>query len=797
MNLAWLVAIFSPHEIADHPNFEEGLPRPEAELAAILLNRTPPGRRLEFTGKNKRVSAGDEAIDLVYELIFGSTTVSSRESLTRLILDTGPSDDIARIVALSVVLSAVTGELDEYDTADRILTQALGLTGGQDSPEKLCRVVLLQQKALRRRDFGFDFAGDVLNAARLLDDIVIEDCTEFELNGITRYTQSQVIQSVYEGLRKSVWSLFPNQEFDRSVDSDSRIPSRSEQLRQPRSLIMLPIAQGESRELGRFLADSYKEQLKSAPARTIGKASPDLYFQVLAFSLLGNTSVYESRKEMAMLRIVRHMPDLSQFDVSLCLRTLRLSNADAELRLLIRTLVYDGPLNALVTDARHILDNRTDWRSIRAGEFQVLSAAAELLSTAEADRAFNLALEVLREDGPTLPPGNWQSPATRAEPAWVAAADIAANLGEDASFAKLLLDSMANAKNHHDLWDRTFSRVIPKIHWGSVGDDLRSEWVQLFEALPEDTFEESRNALTRAEVLEASAPNAEDISDSSSELANALNFYLRREEEPPAELREKISSQAVVGMREVRLQAKRGEFRGLTIDPSTFAAFLAKFSPDPMLIDELLKFLTDRQVDRFVRSHALEILSDPKVELPDFIVHRHRESLIALITSPGVDSMPRPNDSENDAVFLPALTFAVVHELLDQDAAMRMILPSVASSDHSVRKEVAGAISTFASVQSGPLPKAIALQLSFDRKAEVRAAVVPALIVFAQPQMESSDGFRTRLQKMLYDDGILVPLTVLRHMARVDNLVSQAKETIAEIRSNHPSRRVRESAARA
>ncbi|MFD3745817.1 hypothetical protein [Nocardia sp. NPDC058633] len=796
MNLAWLVAIYSPHEIAAHPNFNTEIVRAEAELAAILLDRTPPSKAFKFPGIKQSAGVNDPAVDLIYGLITSQSGENGLEELGGAITATDPNADLARITALATVFSTLGGDSERYDLIDRVLTVTLArFNGRHSSPSKLCQAVLYQQRALRKRDFGFKFSDDVISAARALSEVEIDSCLNFELNDVTAYTPELIVTNIIEGLKRAIWSVYPERNI-KSSGLTSLIPPLMSQIVQVRAESLYVIHQGESHQLGRLLEEKYKEQLTRNSSQTFGKSAPDIYFQTLAYGLLGHAAVYASRKELAIMRIVRHLPDLSGVNVSHCLRLLRLACANSELTLLVDRLIYDGPLDALIQDASNILNFRTHIDSIRAGELQVLSAAAELLSSTDADRALHIALSVLDKGGPTLPPGNWQTASTLNEPAWLAAADLASRIGEDSALAERLLRAMSSPDSQDELWDRVFSKVIRRIRWELVDLRLQNECKLIFEGLPGEVFESSRNQLIRAKVLDDRPPTISNTGDTYTDLSDALSHYLRTESAPPQELVDKIVQTSVRGMRTVREEARSGQHSGMAVDPSTLAAFVVEFDKTSELTSELLAFVTDQNVFQSVRRHALKILSESNVSIPQSIIERHRDRILLEISAPDTSSISWFEEATRGIPNIAALRFVAAHDILPTPVVIRTIFPWVTSTDRRLRKDTAEAIAQFISSQPSVPLQGMAIQMSYDQDAEVRAAIVPGLVASSQAALLFSDESKARLIEMLDDDGILVPLVVLRRICNLLDSTWPKREKITEIRSNHPSRRIRDAAAK-
>jgi hypothetical protein len=276
VNLAWIAAALSPFEVAPHPNFARtSAVEPQAELAAIVLERTPSWDALELqlTNSGETAPVTDAGVKLAYDAM--SNAGLPRESaFTRFMLDYPEGEDGARCTALTLFACCLAGWDDDFELCFQLIDTALATLTYDDAETRLCRAVLLQQEALRLNDAGDDAERVSIDVAALLHDVDDADFNEFALNDVTTWTSRSVISRICDGLRRAAWSTVGREVFDPNGVGD--IPSRREQLLGGQARQFLRIKSDELIEYERHTANHFAQAFDRRTRTTMGGRSPDL-----------------------------------------------------------------------------------------------------------------------------------------------------------------------------------------------------------------------------------------------------------------------------------------------------------------------------------------------------------------------------------------------------------------------------------------------------------------------------------------------------------------------------------------
>ncbi|MEU3343750.1 hypothetical protein ABZ723_01860 [Streptomyces sp. NPDC006700] len=782
MNLSWVAAVLQPHDVAIHPNFrdETSSQDPVGQFAALIIGGDW-GHQLQDGNRN------DAAVIYAEQSFRSETIAEGAEGLIQQAFSRNQKD-VGRSTALVLLACCALAEMEEYDKCDSILTEMLARTG-KSAPGRLARAALLQQRALRRRDAGKKYVDDIFTAARILEDLEPEDFPKFRLGPGVNGTSVDTTRRIIYALKRSAWSLTP---YD--LDDDlpfSSFPSHMERIKRPPSDRLLRIAADRASSYSEHVRRSFIRNYGRSQTITVGQSQVDLFHETLGLELLGHAEVYRARRDLALLRLVQHIEGVTSGNIQDALRLLRHAGATKELELALEYVRSAGPLSLLSWDARQIILRRSSPSRLRVPELLVLRAAAEMMALPEAAHALRIVLASISAGGPPDVTGSWQHPALRISTSWQTAAVLSSVCQRSDEVAKLLLTEVCAKRSYNELYDQGFAKALRVIPWSEVSEPVRARWAnwlngELSEALP-DTAEAVSIGLGRL-VFKSEAFSGLD------EIARRLNVAIV---ESAARLQNDEVAEAVRSVREaldaIRESASRGSFSFGSRSASDVGAMLiSEYEPAHELWDSLARFLTSNQISRFDRSPAFERLARETPPMPSR-VRRIFEAKVGDVLKSAGNSAPW---GEATVPYPSALRFFISYGLL-QDARIISALAELGGSgDLEARREAARTLAALASHRSESWVLPFALQMSHASDVAIKANAARSLVRIAAVDGELNEVATQRLVDLLSnEDGLLVPLYVVRELADLRELPESIAGAIDRLAQDHPSGRIRRAAS--
>ncbi|MGW9565754.1 hypothetical protein [Prescottella equi] len=790
MNLAWIAAILRPRDIAPHGNFDDrdyellGPP----QLAGAIVGEEYPRTRPFDTSTDS--AEAHPWVKVARRSLVASTQAQAAHEIADLVTGSG-DDDIAFLAAIGLIGCVAASELDDYETCNRILDRLDQLVHGTSDDELLIRAIVLQQRSLRKKDTGQDNRNTVHQTIQALDKVRSDHCTPFALNPgtLASYSYVDTIDHIVLTVRRAAWSISPTMDLADEREG-SRIPDWREQVRSPRSEQLLLISQQSAAVLQRQLKQSFDERMRSRSI-AIGGAPIDLYYPTLLLELNGHSTVYAARRDLALMRFIRPPAEGNGDLLADALRSLRNSGFDKELDLAIEHLRAAGPLSALSSDARKILRGRSGSYLLRVSELRVLAASAELLTEQESSRALDAVLAALDSGGPRSAVGHWQAWSHRMEAAWQAASVLANPAGRQQVVADRLHDEIGGAAmDQYD--DRTIARAVYAMDWTKISSETVGRWRSLLSSRTEE-FPVSGSALEAVcepDEDDRVVPIVRQLRDIS-DVATMINMELSS----PRGMNDQWTQAEALVIDE--LQAIRQRSRGLEYRSGGFscsdlaAAILGLGYGSDALWASLSSYLTDTEVPRDERSAAFDRLAREAPELPNFARSLFKEQAQTILES--LDAPTFMQDSINP--YSPALRFLMTHRLIDDSTSFSGIAQLAGSSNPTARENGLRSVE-FASDSVRDLSIPLALQLSYDEDVRVKAQAARVLTQFSGRRQELTTAAERRLLELLQEDGLLIPLNVIRAI-RFESISSEVvRSEIQRLSLHHPSRRIREEASR-
>lgn len=781
MNLAWIAAVLRPHDVAPHPNFtdEEYAKLPAGQLAALVIGG-------DWSHQSRGSEVRESALEYAEKSMQFDTMKEGVDGLVRSALS-GTSTDMARSTALALLACQAAAEMEDFETCERLINQLLTEVDASAAGQ-LCRAVLLQQRALRRRDAGREFADDVFSSARILEHLVTGKIADFPLSPGVSSKPSETVAEIAYALKRACWSLIP-QGYDEDLPFPE-FPSYMERLRLPLSHRIMRIAADRDSVRSRYELKQFK-RLYASSETTLGGAPDDLFHDTLALELIGHGDVYRSRRDQALLRLIRHAEGEAGVEVHDCLRLLRHAGATKELELALNRFRSAGPLSVLSWDARQVLLRRSTPDLLRVPELMVLRAAADLLSPSEAERALSSVLASISAGGPPDLPGSWQHGTLRMSAAWEAGAALANACSQGNEIALVLLAAVRDESSHGDFIDQNAARVVRIISWRHVCARVKKSWLEWLNGPQAQTYDRTAESIS---VALGSSPAPETMLDGIEGVAKRLNSYLV-DSGQPLSLNEQSRAIEIVksDLRSVRNSAEQGRYAFGSRSSADIAAVLVReFRDVGELWMELATFLTSPHVARIDRDIAFDRLTRDRPQIPELA----REVFVAARKSLLREKNDFGHLGESQISPYPAaLRFVLAHDLIDEADAIAYVAELSGSSFAGARSEAARTLAVAVDKSSREWVLSLALQMSHesDIRAKGHSARVLARISASSGAVGSVA--ERRLVALLEDeDGLLVPFYVLRELRGLGKLPDSVVRVMQSLARDHPSNEVRRAA---
>ncbi|UGQ58324.1 hypothetical protein LSF60_01810 [Rhodococcus pyridinivorans] len=784
MNLAWIAAVLRPSDVAPHPNFRDADydVSPPARLASIVLG---DGIRLRMS---ERAEGRDSGVDECAGLFSMDTMQESLNNLVALITRGGSSEE-ARLCALGIVACSAAAELEDFALCEDLLSFLLEKNQAVDSPTRLVRSILLQQRSLRRRDAGQSYHADNVEAARLIDDFSAKDCVDFPRTPGAAGSYTDTLNHIAIALQRSIWSSATTLAQQEAEVHERALPSLQDQLREKRSEQLLIVDQRRASVYESFVKELFRKEI-STQTYVFGESAVDLFHSELAIELYGHRYVYAARRELALLRIVQSARKGSRTGLEDTLRLLRQSESETELDVAVEWMRRSGPLSELSRDARQIIRRRLSAPLLRIPEMRVLRAAADLLTTSEASRALDAVLEALDLGGPNNVPGKWKADPLRREAAWRSAASLSNSAGRQDVVARVLLKATSSFEES-EMEDRAIANALSQVEWENLSPSVVSMWVEWRNTSGHRWPITSRVVAARADIVDDATDDGESpLLD----VATHLNRTFHGHSLDPAFVGHAVTliEEAIA---DIRQSAARGSFSLGGVNVADIAVVLLDNLPASVKSESvriwafLTDFLLDARVQREDKSAAFDRLSQIRPILPDETAKRFSEGAASLLSE-----SDRSFFLEEDIVPFPAaLRFLACQKLISEASVFSAVAQLAGSSDSKGREEAARTVAAVAEVRSDAWLIGFAAQLSHDTEMDVKAPAGRALARLASVGSSLSGVANDRLLSLLDEDGLLVPLVVMKALVASD-LTSEARQKIADLSDGHPSRAVRREA---
>ncbi len=760
----WLIAIIHPHALLRPGYVRNAETISGAEGLAALVAGDP----WQFEVHEARIAyAGDAAaLQAVSDALMPETI---RDGVARLFaLVEGGDADWAKRVALALVLAVSAAEIEESERTIRLLRElAERVLRRRDEDSKILGAALLLQIALREQDFGSRPSGLHRRAAGLLFGLDVRKITPV----VTRDGETIDWGAILAALLSAAGS-FPY------LDDGQRDQSPV----YPRSARVDDLIGMQAAGCGDFLTRRFQERTGSRTRYFGGQGKVDMFHVLLGFELLGHSAVYSVRAQLAQLRLVQSQPqsDADASELADVLRLLRQAGAKAELDLALTWLRLQGPLAALGEDARKVLSRRSARPALRVPELQVLQVAADLLTQGEALAGFR-AVEKLVQNGPPVDlPGQWESEATRLEAGWLAAVALADVCGRTDAVLALLAEQASEMAKTDALTDIGLARALQNVNWLKASQGSRDLWGAWGSTtMPEGL--RTRDVLVHADVPHDGREDLPLIDH----LVHKLNRAMRA-----GPIQSDVTAEEIALLRDqlanAQGQAAQQVFSMGQFDVADLTAGIIVYLGVASLWPDLAAFLLNPAVQRDDKSAAFDRLAASDLSLGADVSARFESTWTDVAAASGAFWGEPINP------YPEALRFWAAHGLLGSEVVAGHVEELAASPRAEVRVQAARTVEVISRRRAWAWLPQTAMRLSFDVDAIVRGRAGYALCVIAKRKRNLESVPAGLLQRLLLEDGLVVPLQVLLGLEHIPTLVPPSLlATVADLAALHPSQRIR------
>lgn len=783
--ITWLTALLSPRSVSPHANFRSTDQVTPAGLLGLVVTADISDQK-ELASRLEHPLSDTEArlIEAAKASISLGTVTQGLDTLVEICSD-DTGDDFGLRVAACLLASAVLSESDRPWHAVELLSRVMATAAVETDDDRILLAALAQQKAMRAYEAGERFESDRDEARDLIASVASGGLSRYPTSRGSRWPAATTNRHLVAALRDANQDLY-----DAAVGfPDTKTLQRW--LKAPTSpLISAAISTGTNGS-NKFVDERFAEFTMSSE-RSVRSQDPvdhPLWRSLMFFELVGHRRLVRThRQRLGKLRMLR-----ANGHVELCregLRLLRQGEDAKALRLGLGLVRGGGPLAALAEEAKTIVAERLAPPLLREGELATLEAAAQLLNHEQAATALTHVLATLDQ----VPPASsffQQAPAIRKEHLFKTAAALAPISNSVDELVETVLSSVRKIGPTNDqLLVRAHTRGLRSVDWDDVGQAAKERWAAWLHASDAPSLE------GWSSMIDLVAPEFQDDTSAASargsvpmsfdRIANELNAMMALNDAQPSytgQLRASASDAVSRRLDEIRSQASKGMYSMYSTDAADLAVALIQHT-NADLWASVTDFLLDEKLPRRMKAAALDRISG-RPEVVPIATRQKLEGAAELLLAPR--GFTSPFDAPDIDPFPPAVRALAALQVLTEAEVLSATAVLAAGSTTS-KLEAARLLSTVVSTAAG-VPQwaiSIALQLSSDSSANVRAEVGRTLALAIHRSTFAIELLEERLLGLLAEDGILVPLLVLRGLSDGVEIDSQAiRDRIQDMAEHH------------
>lgn len=791
MTLAnWAAALLSPRSVTPHQNFASTDVVTPPGLLGIVIQ----GRDHELSELSARMSAPmtDSETRLIEtaKSAFRSDTI--REGATGLReIALHNSDEPGVVLSASLLASVILCELDRHEDALSMLEVVLARHAPlpDDHDGIFWKAVLLQQQAIRLSEIGEDSSNHVDEVRRLLRLVNPSTMGKYLTSQGSLWgpvgTNREMVQAITEANSDSteIHAGFPNaQELRRLLR------------RRPCALTvgtLLSIRSGQSAHINELFRTTTMSRERVFRNEDVVDAPQ--WKGLNFFELSGHASHSRNiRRTLGQSRLLRIPDGTTGENTREGLRLLRHSEDVKTLRLALNYVRSRGPLTALREDAASVVRYRLNPTRLRSVELATLELAAQVLDPSTAGVAYEAVVGALQPG--VVEHNGLELPALRFENVLRTAGALAPIAKRQAALAEWILDSIEAFGSIDDqLLANAHERGLSGIEWSELPQHLLTRWRTW---LTDDgrtggwqSIVQSLDPKLRPSHAVAVRPDELTLGT----VVGELNAVIEGTQAPPW-LAEDGAAHVHGVLESIQAEASHGMHTGYSVDPCDIAVGLILYVGAVDLWGPLTECLTSTHVGRSSKAAALERIAKHPEQVPARVRNAFAESAESLLNSERASHF---FDDDGTNPFPPALRLLASLDVLPQEQLM-LAVSELGGGDERSRIEAARTLGTIVGSRAAPPDWAVAsvLLLSTDRNAYVRAETGQALALAQARVSFAGEPIAGRLDELLNEDGLLVPLLILRGIASGEHRLSDGlRVKLTAISENHLAFGVRNEAA--
>lgn len=761
-DLAWLVALLSPRDIAIHPNYasRETVTGP-ACLALLTSSQSAGFARLQ-EGEQWRSLLDEDAhgcfvIGAVREAFSVGSVETGTEKLQRVSIDLMP-DRPALATTCAVISAACYAEVDRDDLALEVLQVLIdSLSTRRDDTALLLSGVLLANLSLRQLDQAHSTSAETArSASAALNAVNVEALPEFSLSlGVewnSATSLSNMINLVADGCAHHVASFSPDMQ------------SRLDLVRQPSPVLVQRLRGRVATGFHKHVENELSDLLQSRGV-SWSDDGPDGDAQLCEALFLaefsGHPVAHNYRLLLGMHRYLRGAATGQEWLVREALRLIRQSGDKKKLAAVVQAVRNRGPLVALQGEAMQIATRRATGPLLREVELQVLSAGASLLGKKVASEQTRVLVATADYRVPATP-RSAQLPSVRLGALWRAVIALSVAADEPTRAARALFEEVRDAEPD-DALDYEYSNIIGRLGRDSFSDPDLQRTIERWAAsdAASTRHPQAQRAFRRA--LDLAAPHLETGlgSDGELDLETVQRLIDRGLVHPTIEFPKAhlaaTESLILSVMTRTREAAARGQYSLGGVSECELGVALALMAGRQALWTSICDYLCDPRVQRADKSSAIERMIRAFSDLPPVVAELLQGRSAQLL-----DGGPEMSLQSAPAPFPEGVRLSAVLGLLDSTAVLDQTGRLLGERSPAVRRAGAQVLLDLLSASFDyPWLSTSAMLLSQDRDAEVRATAGRALTQLKNYGEVGVDAATTRMVALLEEDGYLIPNSVL------------------------------------
>lgn len=793
VNGAWIAAVSAPWAVSPHPNFSEDTVTGPGLLALVSQFRLRDLDRYSELLPEDEASWVMELVDAARRSVLRETIREAADDLWKLC----QRIDLPLDARLAAALFASVADV-EVDELGRAISNLLGFEAAM-SLLPSSRTAGLAQGLLRMQIAARQFDQvDYGSAMATLDEVersLLEEgeWEQFPVSLGISWGSSAVLDDIQTALSTHVLELRSRLEGLGGKTWVEVVRSKSSWLDFRGEVV----AGARDRK---YVESSFEKRVgSSSHRRTIVSSNPitTRALEVLLLAeLTGDVNGFmNGRVALGQLRILQEVDkvqDAEPWEFQEALRLFRKARSKDGLQRTIDSIYLQGPEEALIADARLIIQRSDFPIDATAFDLMVLGAASHYLGTEELERSTDAALEFLSK--PRSVPG---SEIADRQNALRSIVRLLPESGKNEDTASVVL---ATIKSSHslDVFERDFLQIMDVIDWDDVAPATVEAWRGWGERHAA-TAESTSELADRSRYLFRERDH-EEILNGMPESDIPLHLALHSEaldDIPPETLKAAVTISSS-DLRQIRADARAGHMRFGGVDSTEVAVLLAAAFDIMSLWNEVIELLADKDVPQELKERSVSRIVELGPTLSGEVQEKLRASWGLLMESPRQGFFVDPDPSLQ---FTDAVRLGVIIKALTKDEAVAWGTELACSRSAVNRRSACELIRDIAEThEEWTWAQILLLQLIHDTDANVRPAAAKNLAVVGPQKTAVSSLVTTSLLECLDSGGIRIPLMALHGLQRVGEQVEtygrDLVRKVSTLASSHEARVIREAARR-